>query len=328
MTEHDSTVNRESSADSSNDRAALHVRLDKLLDRRERIEAHTAGCYARNVAPMPPPGRISDYNPRDAYSACLTLARDVAGPMLPWLAFPSFPEYQPGPAQLLALQDRLNLALSLLEPSGKRPVVRGKRARAMVLGRRWRDWRLGAPPLDVATIRTELLALAHGDTSDLFAPAIQRVAGQQAKRHQLARARLRALENDRFRHWENARRPENERECPAAWRSAIIAAFGASDWDTVRKWKALCRGTLGSAAVEMYLVAAEMGCPEWEDDPTLDEWLVVPKRPRQRKSTPGRIKKDGARYLVLQRASSGAERVKRKSRKARLKQDDSATRKT
>jgi hypothetical protein len=47
------------------ERVALHVRLDALLDRRERIEAHQAGCYARGAEPMPPHGKAADLNARD-----------------------------------------------------------------------------------------------------------------------------------------------------------------------------------------------------------------------------------------------------------------------
>ncbi len=280
------------------ERAALHARLDELLDRRERIEAHTVGSYARGVYPTPPLGRVADHNPRDAYAACLAFARDVGGPLLPWLAFDPFPEYPPNVARLLALRDRLSLARPLLEPSGEPPVVPGPSEAgwdsAVTLGASTR--------LDLAAIGAELFALAQGDTSDLFAPA-PRDPGQQAKRHQLARARLRALELDQFRKGENARRPKGERERPGAWRPAILNAFGESEWDTVRKWKGLCLRDLGGPTVGLLLAAAEMGLPEWERGP---RWEQLTER--------------GGQHLKdLERASAGAERAKRKPRTARAR---------
>ena len=276
-------------------RMAFHGRLDALLDRRERIEAHQAECYARGVEPMPPPGKAADLNARNAYAACFALLRDLSGPMLPWLALDPFQEY-PAPARLLLmLRDRLALAGQVLEPSGDPPVVTGPVCpgcdSTVVVGGRAR--------LDLAAIGRELLALAQGDTSDLFAPA-PRVAGQPAKRHQISRARLRALELDRLRAWENSRQPEDQRVSPAAWRQAIVQAFGASGWAAIEKWEGLCRRTLGGELVSYLLTAASMGMLNGDGPcagPTADQ-----------------VTDDGQRLLGLTRASKGESRRKRRTR--------------
>lgn len=278
------------------ERVALHFRLDALLDRRERIEAHQAGCYARGVEPMPLHGKAADLNARDAYAACLALARDLSGPMLPWLALDPFLEYSDPARLLLMLRDRLALARSVLEPSGEPPVVTGPAGSGwdstVVLG--------GRSYLDLAGIGDELLALAQGDTSNLFAPA-QRVAGQPAKRHQVARARLRALELDRLWAWENNQRPEGHRVMPSVWRPAIVEAFGASGWGAIEKWEGLCRRTLGGELVSYLLTVASMGMLNGagpSTSPTAEQVIA-----------------GGQRLRDLTRASKGEGRRKRQARR-------------
>lgn len=279
----------------SAERVALHARLDALLDRRDRIEAHQAECYARGVEPMPPPGKAADLNAKGAYAACLAFTRDLSGPMLPWLALDPFHEHSAPARLLLMLRDRLALARPLLEPSGEPPVVMGPAEpgwdSTIVLG--------GRTYLDLVAIGSELLALAQGDTSDLFAPA-PRVAGQPAKRHQVARARLHALEFDRLRAWENSRRPEDQRVTPAAWRPAIVEAFGASGWGAIEKWEGLCRRTMGGELVSYLLTGASMGMLNGDGPCTAP--------------TAEQIIDGGQRLRELTRASKGEGRRKRRAR--------------
>lgn len=248
-------------------RAELHLRLDELLDRRERLEA----LYQSEALVMP-----ALENARDVYAACLSFAADVCGPTLPWASVRNFgPEYAGNAGVLLALRDRLALARPLLESAG------GERTLFDVYGR---DWGIEATPLDIEAIRHELLVLARGDTSDLFAPQ-PRKPGQSAKRYQLARLKLRALEYDRIRANEGVGREARQLE--------ILEAFGLHDWERVRKWRGLCRKALGTGMVELLLASASLG--------TLEDSEGLP--------TDEAIRKDGAEYQRLAREAKGVLKV-------------------
>jgi hypothetical protein len=217
-------------------RAELHQRLDRLIDLRERVEA----LYRGEAVPMPPLK-----NARDAYTECLSFAADVCGPTLAWASVRDFGMgYAGNTAVLLALRDRLTLARPLLEsPGGKRTVSDDE----------GETWVIEAMPLDIEAIGRELLLLAKGDVSELFAP-LPRKPGQSAKRYQLNRAKLRALEFERVRAHEGVGREARHRE--------ILDAFGVHDWERIRKWRGLCRKALGEGMVELLLASASLGILE------------------------------------------------------------------
>ena len=118
----------------------------------------------------------------------------------------------------------------------------------------------GGSRLDMAAIGAELFGLAHGDAPDVFAPApsTPRKQGERALRRRLAHARFRALELDELWRWENARRPEDEREPEAAWRKRIAAAFKVNNWHTIRQWEDPCREALGVGLAELLLLSVRV----------------------------------------------------------------------
>jgi hypothetical protein len=272
------------------ERAALHTRLDQLLDRREEIEAHVIGRFSRNLSSFHE-DRAGPLDPRAAYKECVCLARAVAGPIIPWRVGRRQGSYSPvdrSEAETLAdLRDWLNLLSPLLKPNGDPPEL-------PVAGPLEASWRLGEWPVDVDAIETELFHLIQGGTSDLFAPA-RRLPGQSAKPYLLATARMFALVLDRL----YAQQPVYARTAAATWRARIAAAFGVGAWGTIEKWEGLCRRHLGDWQVDSMLRAASVNTSPEQYGLDLDE----------------ATRACGARFQQVARALKGGDRNRRQPRK-------------
>lgn len=213
-------------------RARLHEQLDAILDARQQLEtANDIPGYNALLGAYLSFADLSTKPIGQAASALMTkmssLAAEAMGIPLRCAAF-QIPANGPK-GQRAALKSWLNNLEPIL--SLPQPTI------------------LGSAPdcyLTDFDVYIALSALDAGEVQSIFQP--EKRGNRRANNYSLSTARLSALE------WKRRLLALEYSEGDA--NNAITAAYG-EQWDTVRKWEASCRATLGDAHVDVFLNRAK-----------------------------------------------------------------------